>query len=31
MGKAEYKRDIDAKDDLVDFEGMGKYSDPGFS
>jgi glucose/arabinose dehydrogenase len=31
MGKAESKQNFDAEDDLVDFDGMGKYSDPEFS
>jgi aldose sugar dehydrogenase len=31
MGKAESKQTFDAEDDLVDFDGMGEYSDPEFS
>jgi glucose/arabinose dehydrogenase len=31
MGKAESKQNFDAEDDLVDFDGMGEYSDPEFS
>jgi aldose sugar dehydrogenase len=31
MGKAESMQNFDAEDDLVDFDGMGKYSDPKFS
>jgi glucose/arabinose dehydrogenase len=31
MGRAESKQNFDAEDDLVDFDGMGKYSDPEFS
>src|SRR5918992_132988 len=30
-GKAESKQTFDAEDDLVDFDGMGEYSDPEFS
>ena len=30
-GKAESKQNFDAEDDLVDFDGMGEYSDPEFS
>jgi aldose sugar dehydrogenase len=30
-GRAESKQNFDAEDDLVDFDGMGKYSDPKFS
>jgi glucose/arabinose dehydrogenase len=31
MGRAESKQNFDAEDDLVDLDGMGKYSDPEFS
>jgi aldose sugar dehydrogenase len=31
MGKAESKQNFDAEEDLVDFDGMGTYSDPEFS
>jgi glucose/arabinose dehydrogenase len=31
MGKAESKQNFDAEEDLVDFDGMGIYSDPEFS
>lgn len=31
VGKAEFKNNFDAEDDLVDFDGKGKYSDPEFS
>jgi aldose sugar dehydrogenase len=31
MGRDESKQNFDVEDDLVDFDGMGKYSDPEFS